>query len=63
MSYFKSKPLKRDLDEVILLPINFGAMTLFAAMTAVEVLVYETAALRGCDIDRPGNLAKSATVE
>lgn len=50
-------------DEVILLPITSGAATLFASLTAVQVLAYEAAALRGCDIDRPRNLAKSVTVE
>ena len=36
---------------------------LFAALTAVQLLAYETSAMRGCDIDRPRNLAKSVTVE
>jgi len=50
-------------DEVILLPTKSEAATLFASLTAVQLLAYETAALRGCDIDRPRNLAKSVTVE
>lgn len=50
-------------DDVLLLPVNSPAATLFAAIAAVQVLAYETAALRGCDIDRPRNLAKSVTVE
>ena len=40
-----------------------AAATLFASLTAVQVLAYEAAVLRGCDIDRPRNLAKSVTVE
>ncbi len=50
-------------EDVILLPSTSEAATLFAAMTAIQMLAYETAALRGCDIDRPRNLAKSVTVE
>lgn len=50
-------------DEVILLPVTSGAATLFASLTAVQILAYEAATLRGCDIDRPRNLAKSVTVE
>ena len=50
-------------DEVVLLPITSPAATLFASLTVVQVLAYEAAALRGCDIDRPRNLAKSVTVE
>ena len=58
-----AKNPQASADEVILLPVNSGAATLFASLTAVQVLAYETAALRGCDIDRPRNLAKSVTVE
>ena len=58
-----AKNPQASADEVILLPISSGAATLFASLAAVQVLAYETAALRGCDIDRPRNLAKSVTVE
>ena len=37
--------------------------TVFAAMTAMQLLAYHTARLRGCDVDKPRNLAKSVTVE
>ena len=50
-------------DEVVLLPTKSDAGLLFASLTVVQVLAYEVAALRGCDIDRPRNLAKSVTVE
>ena len=58
-----AKNPQASADEVILLPTNSGAATLFASLTAVQILAYEVAALRGCDIDRPRNLAKSVTVE
>ena len=29
----------------------------------MQLIAYETAKLRGCDIDKPKNLAKSVTVE
>ena len=35
----------------------------FAAVTAAQLLAYHVAQLRGCDIDKPRNLAKSVTVE
>ena len=50
-------------DEVILLPTGSESATLFASLTAVQLIAYETATLRGCDVDRPRNLAKSVTVE
>ncbi|MBQ8340399.1 MAG: glutamine--fructose-6-phosphate transaminase (isomerizing) [Clostridia bacterium] len=49
--------------DVVPLPHGSEAATLFAALATVQLLAYETAALRGCDIDRPRNLAKSVTVE
>lgn len=39
------------------------ASSFFSAMTAVQLLAFETALARGCDIDKPRNLAKSVTVE
>lgn len=50
-------------DAVIRLPQTSKAATLFASLAAVQVISYEAAVLRGCDIDRPRNLAKSVTVE
>ena len=32
-------------------------------VTALQLIAYETSKLRGCDIDKPKNLAKSVTVE
>ncbi len=54
---------RSSADEVISLPSSSRAASLFASMTAVQLLAYETAVLLGCDIDRPRNLAKSVTVE
>ena len=34
-----------------------------ALATALQLLAYHTACLRGCDVDQPRNLAKSVTVE
>ena len=33
------------------------------AVVALQLLAYHTAVLRGCDVDKPRNLAKSVTVE
>lgn len=50
-------------NEVILLPTDSRAATVFAALVTIQILAYETARVKGCDIDRPRNLAKSVTVE
>lgn len=36
---------------------------IFASIIVIQLLAYEIALLRGCDIDKPRNLAKSVTVE
>ena len=33
------------------------------AIIVLQLLAYHTAVLRGCDVDKPRNLAKSVTVE
>lgn len=50
-------------DEVYRLPTDSDAATLFASLATVQMLAYETAVRRDCDVDRPRNLAKSVTVE
>ena len=54
---------KHSADTVLLLPSKSTAATLFATVTAIQLIAFEAAQLRGCDIDRPRNLAKSVTVE
>ena len=39
------------------------ALTPFISMVVMQLLAYEVAIIRGCDIDKPRNLAKSVTVE
>lgn len=50
-------------DERIVLPGETEIGAMFASLAALQMLAYETAVLRGCDIDKPRNLAKSVTVE
>ncbi len=50
-------------DTVLRLPKVSRHAEMLAAMTAMQLIAYEVAVLRGCDIDRPRNLAKSVTVE
>ena len=50
-------------DIVLKLPKTTKTATPLSAMTAMQLLAYEIAKKRGCDIDKPRNLAKSVTVE
>ena len=56
-------PVSASAEKTVRLPITSHAATLFAALAALQLLAYEAAVLRGTDIDRPRNLAKSVTVE
>lgn len=50
-------------DYVVSLPELNDIFSPFTAITVLQLLSYYTAVLRGCDVDRPRNLAKSVTVE
>ncbi|NLZ17742.1 MAG: glutamine--fructose-6-phosphate transaminase (isomerizing) [Desulfobulbaceae bacterium] len=52
--------LSKDL---ILLPRVHEDLTPILCTLPAQLLAYEIAALRGCDVDQPRNLAKSVTVE
>ena len=38
-------------------------LTPFITMIPMQLIAYEVAKIKGCDIDKPRNLAKSVTVE
>ncbi len=50
-------------DVCFALPPSSHTGGIFASLAAVQMLAYETALRRGCDVDKPRNLAKSVTVE
>ncbi|WP_419725445.1 glutamine--fructose-6-phosphate transaminase (isomerizing) [Terrisporobacter petrolearius] len=58
-----NKEVEKSADRVIYIP---EVDDMFASITAVvpmQLLSYHVAQMRGCDIDKPRNLAKSVTVE
>ena len=50
-------------DRLFVLPPVPADMALFPAVCAMQLFAYFTAVARGCDVDKPRNLAKSVTVE
>lgn len=50
-------------DHIIRIPAIDPRLAFLPAVTALQLLAYYTALARGCDIDKPRNLAKSVTVE
>ena len=58
-----NKEVEKSADRVIYIP---EVEDMFASITSVvpmQLLSYHVAKMRGCDIDKPRNLAKSVTVE
>ncbi|MDR0571150.1 MAG: glutamine--fructose-6-phosphate transaminase (isomerizing) [Clostridiales Family XIII bacterium] len=55
--------LDRSADETIYVPDCADEVAPLLAVLPLQLLAYHIAKLRGCDIDKPKNLAKSVTVE
>ncbi len=51
------------VDEVIFLPATLEPIFPLLAVVPLQLLAYHIAVARGCDVDKPRNLAKSVTVE
>ena len=52
-----------DSVSIIMVPKIHELLEPILMIIPFQLLAYETAKLRGCDIDKPRNLAKSVTVE
>jgi glucosamine--fructose-6-phosphate aminotransferase (isomerizing) len=50
-------------DDVIYVPHVEDYLQPLVAVIPLQLLAYHIALLRGCNVDRPRNLAKSVTVE
>src|SRR5262249_13362161 len=50
-------------DEVIAVPEVPDYLQPLVSVVPLQLLAYHVAVLRGCDVDKPRNLAKSVTVE
>ncbi|MBD3335497.1 MAG: glutamine--fructose-6-phosphate transaminase (isomerizing) [Candidatus Eisenbacteria bacterium] len=50
-------------DQVVLIPSCDPLVIPLLSVIPLQLLAYHVAVLRGCDVDRPRNLAKSVTVE
>lgn len=50
-------------DHVLEVPVTIPVLSGILAVIPLQLLSYHIAVLRGCDVDRPRNLAKSVTVE
>ena len=55
--------LKKEADETVFIPETHPLFTASMEVVPLQLYAYYTAKFRGCDIDKPRNLAKSVTVE
>ena len=58
-----SSILDPALDAIIELPVAPALLTPILYVVPLQLLAYDIAVRRGCDVDQPRNLAKSVTVE
>ncbi|MBD3391105.1 MAG: glutamine--fructose-6-phosphate transaminase (isomerizing) [Chitinivibrionales bacterium] len=57
------KSIARHADHVLYIPKTLPIFSPLLTVIPLQLLAYHIAALRGCEIDQPRNLAKSVTVE
>jgi len=55
--------IAKRADDVIYLPRTLEPLYPILASVPLQLFAYDVAVLRGCDVDKPRNLAKSVTVE
>jgi len=55
--------IRQKADDVIEIPATLDVLQPLLAVVPLQLLAYHIAVLRGCDVDKPRNLAKSVTVE
>ena len=55
--------LAKQVNDVVFLPKTLECLFPLLAVVPLQLLAYHIAVARGCDVDKPRNLAKSVTVE
>lgn len=57
------KTLRNLADDVIEIPACHKSLSPLLAVVPLQIISYQIAVMRGCNVDQPRNLAKSVTVE
>lgn len=63
VAYGDDAYVRNAADDLLLIPHTHELLTPVLAAIPLQLLAYEIAVRRGCDVDQPRNLAKSVTVE
>jgi glucosamine--fructose-6-phosphate aminotransferase (isomerizing) len=59
----RNKKIEKLVDDVIYIPKTLEMLTPILSVIPLQLLAYHVGVLKGCDVDKPRNLAKSVTVE
>ena len=54
---------KEVVDDLIYIPKTIDILTPLISVVPLQLISYYVAKQKGCDVDKPRNLAKSVTVE
>jgi glucosamine--fructose-6-phosphate aminotransferase (isomerizing) len=60
---FVDRQLEQLADRIVQIPSIHPLLQPIVTVIPLQLLAYKIAMLRGCDVDKPRNLAKSVTVE
>ncbi len=63
VTFAGNKELKKVVDHVVYIPETDKVLAPVLTVIPLQLLAYHIACARGCDVDKPRNLAKSVTVE
>ena len=56
--------MARDIaDKMVTIPVCEDFLATMIAIIPMQIFAYHMAVQKGCDVDKPRNLAKSVTVE
>ena len=59
----QNNEISEMVDHVLYIPETIDVLTPILSVIPLQLLAYHIAVMRGCDVDKPRNLAKSVTVE
>jgi glucosamine--fructose-6-phosphate aminotransferase (isomerizing) len=57
------REIESEVDKVLFIPVMKAEVAPIPSVVYLQILAYYLAVARGCDVDKPKNLAKSVTVE
>lgn len=63
VAFEDNKEIGKSIDSVIYIPRTISVLGPVLAVIPLQLLAYYIAVQKGCDVDKPRNLAKSVTVE